>query len=153
MVLEGSAETDPPFGLTTPPAQRPDEMGASMVSAGPLPIILPPQISRIALKPNHCQTTSTTPRGPARGTSGATNARSRDRFEGLVSYKSAFPPPTARAGTVVSDFLQNRPPGHQRSHNRLRAYRESQRRLIRCAAPFTLCAVAHSDAVQRIIYF
>ena len=53
MVLEGSAETDPPFGLTTPPAQPPDEMGALVVSPCPLPIILPPQISRFALKPNH----------------------------------------------------------------------------------------------------
>ena len=53
MVLAGSGETNLVFGLTTPPAQPPDEMGALMVSPGPLPIILPPQISRIALKPNH----------------------------------------------------------------------------------------------------
>ena len=53
MVLAGSGETDPIFGLTTPPSQPPDEMGASMVSPGPLPIILPPHISRFALKPNH----------------------------------------------------------------------------------------------------
>ena len=36
-----------------PPAQPPDEMGVMAVSPRPLPIILPPQISRIALKPNH----------------------------------------------------------------------------------------------------
>ena len=53
MVREGAGKTNLVFGLTTPPAQPPDEMGASMVSPGPLPIILPPQISRIALKPNH----------------------------------------------------------------------------------------------------
>ena len=53
MVLAGSAETDLVFGLTTPPTQPPDEMGASMVSPRLLPRILPPQISRFALKPNH----------------------------------------------------------------------------------------------------
>jgi hypothetical protein len=54
--LEGSGETNGTFGLTTPPAQPPDEMGASMVSPQSLPMILPPQISRIALNPNHFYT-------------------------------------------------------------------------------------------------
>ena len=51
MVLAGSAETDLPFGLTTPPAQLPDEMGVVAVSPRLLPIILPPQMSRFDLKP------------------------------------------------------------------------------------------------------
>ena len=51
MVWAGSGETDLTFGLTTPPTQPPDETAVMAVSPGPLPIVLPPQMSRFDLKP------------------------------------------------------------------------------------------------------
>ena len=51
--MEGSAETDPPFGLTTSPTQPPDRTDACAVSPRPLPIVLPPPFAGSEFKPNH----------------------------------------------------------------------------------------------------
>ena len=42
MVLEGSGETDLTFGLTTPPAQPPDEMGALVTYQADISLIYQP---------------------------------------------------------------------------------------------------------------
>ena len=48
------------------------------------------------------------PRGPVWGSSGAVSGRSRDRFEGLVSYESWFRCPAPCARTMVSDSWRSR---------------------------------------------